>query len=141
MTKIPTQRQLVVLRFIAEYHERNGHSPSIRDILFPLGIKTLRGVTVHLDALQHKGLITRGSSARSMVVTPAGREALGLPADAGTELRELRRSLAGYRALRRDYDALGAGPETREDRKQMARDLREARECLFQSLGDVEVKA
>ena len=51
MAKGLTDRQQEILRFIGEYIEEEGYPPSIREIGDRFRIGSLRGVTVHLDAL------------------------------------------------------------------------------------------
>ena len=73
MRRKPTDRQQSVLDFIVRYVNEHGYPPSIREIGAAFGIKSLRGVTVHLDALERKGYIRRESTSRSIQVlkTPA----------------------------------------------------------------------
>lgn len=54
-----TPRQRSILDWIIAYRGKNGYSPSIREIGGEFGITSLRGVTVHLEALERKGLLTR----------------------------------------------------------------------------------
>ena len=63
-----TKRQQSVLRYIENYLAKYGYPPSIREIGTALGIKSLRGVTIHLDALERKGFIHRESTSRSIQV-------------------------------------------------------------------------
>lgn len=55
-----TARQLQVLKAIMHLTEKQGRRPTIREIGKVLNIGTLRGVTVHIDALVKKGYIERG---------------------------------------------------------------------------------
>lgn len=55
--KQATPRQLDILAFIKDYRKKHGFSPAIREIGQAFGIKSLRGVTVHLEALEAKGLL------------------------------------------------------------------------------------
>lgn len=76
-----TARQESILQFIAKFTEEEGFPPVIREIGAEFGIRTLRGVTSHLDALVLKGQITRSSTPRSIVVVspaygPAQRYAM-----------------------------------------------------------------
>jgi repressor LexA len=66
MTKTLTKRQEEILRFIADYVDQQGYPPSIREIGKHFDIGSLRGVTVHLDALQRKGFINREVTPRSI---------------------------------------------------------------------------
>lgn len=68
MAKGLTKRQEEVLQYILDYSEENGFPPSIREIGDRCVITSLRGVTVHLDALQRKGYIERGKQPRSIKV-------------------------------------------------------------------------
>lgn len=54
-----TRRQEEVLRYIARYVDERGFPPTIREMGDALEITSLRGVTVHLDALQRKGYVRR----------------------------------------------------------------------------------
>lgn len=66
MSKELTDRQREVLDAIREFQTRKGYPPSIREMGKILGISSLRGVTIHLDALQRKGWIERESTSRSI---------------------------------------------------------------------------
>lgn len=69
MAKGLTHRQEQILRFIGQYLEENGYPPSIREIGDEFDINSLRGVTVHLNALEKKGYITRSTTPRSIRIT------------------------------------------------------------------------
>ena len=62
MAKGLTERQQEVFNFLVSYIETHGYPPSIREMQVGLEIGSLRGVTIHLDALQTKGYIQRLSS-------------------------------------------------------------------------------
>ena len=62
MAKGLTDRQQEVFNFIVTYIEEKGYPPTIREMQMGLGIGSLRGVTIHLDALGKKGFIARLSS-------------------------------------------------------------------------------
>lgn len=68
MTRGLTDKQERILAFITEYIEERGYPPSIREIGNAFGISSLRGVTVHLDALERKGMIKRLSTSRSITI-------------------------------------------------------------------------
>lgn len=68
MSKALTKKQQAVLEYIAGYVDRFGYPPSIREIGREFGIKSLRGVTVHLDAIERKGFIRRESTSRSIQI-------------------------------------------------------------------------
>ena len=59
-------RQQKMLDALREYRTRVGYMPSIRELGEALGIRSLRGVTNHLDALERKGYIKRESTSRSI---------------------------------------------------------------------------
>ncbi|MBM3495607.1 MAG: transcriptional repressor LexA [Armatimonadetes bacterium] len=77
MTKGLTDKQERILNFIVDYVSEHGYPPSIREIGNCFGISSLRGVTVHLDALERKGFIKRASTSRS--ITVVGRTGGGAP--------------------------------------------------------------
>jgi repressor LexA len=68
MTRGLTDKQERILSFIVEYVNDKGYPPSIREIGNHFHISSLRGVTVHLDALERKGHIKRASTSRSITV-------------------------------------------------------------------------
>jgi repressor LexA len=68
MTRGLTEKQERILNFIVDYVDDKGYPPSIREIGNAFGISSLRGVTVHLDALERKGYIKRASTSRSITV-------------------------------------------------------------------------
>jgi repressor LexA len=96
MAKGLTQKQQDILGYILEYVEREGYPPSIREIGRDFGIGSLRGVTVHLDALERKQYISRTNLPRSIkvihqdyqpsnkvtMIPLVGTIAAGLPIDA-----------------------------------------------------------
>jgi repressor LexA len=68
MAKGLTPRQQNILQYVMDYVEREGYPPSIREIGKDFQIGSLRGVTVHLDALEKKGYIARSNTPRSIKV-------------------------------------------------------------------------
>ncbi len=69
MAKGLTGRQEAILQYISDYLQGTGYPPSIREIGNHFQIGSLRGVTVHLDALQKKGFIERANTPRSIKIT------------------------------------------------------------------------
>ena len=61
-----TKRQQDVLDYLRRAIASQGYPPSIREMCRALKIKSLRGVTLHLDALARKGHLTRSRAARSI---------------------------------------------------------------------------
>jgi len=66
MAKKLTKRQQTVLDVIRTWVRQWGFPPTIRELGKQLGIKSLRGVTTHLDAIAKKGFLRRDSRARSI---------------------------------------------------------------------------
>lgn len=66
MTKQLTKRQHAVLETIRSWIRQRGYPPTIRELGQQLGIRSLRGVTTHLDAIARKGFLKRESRARSI---------------------------------------------------------------------------
>ena len=80
MNNIPlTQRQKQVLHLIRRHLSVSGAPPTIRELREGLSLKSLRGVTVHLDALVRKGYIQRSRNARGIRLLREGpRELAGV---------------------------------------------------------------
>jgi len=68
MAKGLTKRQQLILQYILDYVQDEGYPPSIREIGKHFDIGSLRGVTVHLDALERKQYISRSNTPRSIKV-------------------------------------------------------------------------
>ncbi len=67
MAKSLTKAQQAILQYIMQFTREHGYPPTLREIQQGIGtVKSLRGVAIHLDALQRKGYIERGSQARSI---------------------------------------------------------------------------
>ena len=66
MAKQLTKRQQTVLETIRSWVREQGYPPTIRELGKLLGIRSLRGVTTHLDAIAKKGFLKRDSRARSI---------------------------------------------------------------------------
>jgi repressor LexA len=76
MAKGLTEKQRKILEFIIDFQKENGFPPTIRELGDAFEIGSLRGVTVHLDALVRKGFMTRERTSRSIRITaPDPREA------------------------------------------------------------------
>jgi repressor LexA len=73
-----TDRQLEVLRFIANEIEERGYPPTIREIGEALEIASTNGVNDHLKALEKKGFLQRDAAkSRALIPTSQARHALG----------------------------------------------------------------
>ena len=66
MAKQLTKRQHTVLETIRAWIRQRGYPPTIRELGSQLGIRSLRGVTTHLDAIAKKGFLKREAKARSI---------------------------------------------------------------------------
>jgi repressor LexA len=66
MAKQLTKRQQTVLETIRTWIRQRGYPPTIRELGQQLGIRSLRGVTTHLDAIAKKGFLKREPRARSI---------------------------------------------------------------------------
>lgn len=66
MAKQLTKRQHTVIEAIRNWIKERGYPPTIRELGQQLGIKSLRGVTTHLDAIARKGFLKREPRARSI---------------------------------------------------------------------------
>lgn len=76
--EVLTARQLIALRYIAEYTDRNGTPPTLREIGLHMGIRSTNGVNDHMRALERKGMLVRPElKARAIVLTTLGRAQLG----------------------------------------------------------------
>lgn len=68
MEKFLTSRQQQTLRGILNNLQTQGFPPTIRELKDVLQINSLRGVVVHLEALEKKGYIKRSGKARGIKV-------------------------------------------------------------------------
>lgn len=68
---ILTENQKRILEVILSYVKTNGISPTIREIQKISGLRSLRGVTLQLDALEAQGFITKKVGARGIAVNPS----------------------------------------------------------------------
>src|SRR3989338_3385277 len=66
MAKQLTKRQHTVIEAIRGWIRERGYPPTIREVGKLLGIRSLRGVTSHLDAIAKKGFLKREPRARSI---------------------------------------------------------------------------
>lgn len=62
-----TSRQSAVLRYLREYRQETGQSPSLREIGAWFGISA-EGARKHLDALERKGQIVRARGTHRSIV-------------------------------------------------------------------------
>jgi repressor LexA len=75
MAKGLTEKQRKILEFIIDFQQQNGFPPTIRELGDAFQIGSLRGVTVHLDALVRKQFMTRERTSRSIrVIGPDPRD-------------------------------------------------------------------
>ena len=71
MAKQLTKRQQTVIEAIRGWIRERGYPPTIRELGKLLGIRSLRGVTAHLDAIAKKGFLKREPRARSISLLDA----------------------------------------------------------------------
>lgn len=88
MAKGLTEKQRKILEYIIDFQKDNGFPPTIRELGDAFSIGSLRGVTVHLDALVRKGHMTREKNAsRSIRVTSSDPRVETKPAQVETSIR------------------------------------------------------
>ncbi len=66
-----TTKQAAILNYIMDHVEQNGYPPSIRDIRTKYGFSSLRGATVHVDALARKGYLKRAVGSHGQITVLA----------------------------------------------------------------------
>lgn len=64
-----TGKQSEVLDLIRQSYDRDGHAPSLTEMMNDLGLSTKKSVAFHLDALERKGYIVRNGRARGINLT------------------------------------------------------------------------
>lgn len=74
-----THRQRQVMKMIQRHLAEKGAPPTIRELREGLKLKSLRGVTIHLDALVRKGYIRRSRQARGIRLLAAAEDSTGEP--------------------------------------------------------------
>ncbi len=67
-TTLLTYRQKAVLDFIHRMVERRGYPPSLREIAHHFGMVGTRAVEKHIQALEKKGYLKKGTGARALEV-------------------------------------------------------------------------
>lgn len=69
MTTKLTKKQTLIIDFINEYTNREGESPSYREIMSALGLSSVSAVAEHIDNLVMKGALRKTpGAARSLEV-------------------------------------------------------------------------
>ncbi|MBN2628698.1 MAG: transcriptional repressor LexA [Spirochaetales bacterium] len=68
-----TSRQKEIYQFLEDFIEREGYSPSIREVGAHFGISAM-GARDHLQALEKKGFIQSGSNTSRSIVLNRGKE-------------------------------------------------------------------
>ena len=118
MAKQLTKRQQTVLETIRNWIKERGYPPTIRELGKLLGIKSLRGVTTHLDAIAKKGFLKREPRARSIslidLVAPFER-ALRVPVVGGIRAGEpvlAQEQVEGYVVIDGEWIGASGGTST-----------------------------
>ena len=76
MAKRVTDKQRLVLQYIAGYCDENGYAPAIRDVATAFDC-SVKGAYDHVVALEKKGYINRAHNrSRSMLLMPKGKQVL-----------------------------------------------------------------
>jgi repressor LexA len=65
-----SEKERTLLKFIISEMEEKGYPPTIREMMEVINVKSLRGVTYHLDELQKKSYIHRERLSRSITILP-----------------------------------------------------------------------
>jgi len=65
-----SDKEKKLLSFIISEMEGKGYPPTIREMMDVIGVKSLRGVTYHLEELQKKSYIHRERLSRSITILP-----------------------------------------------------------------------
>jgi repressor LexA len=80
MAKQKEERKEKILRFVNEFINEKGYSPSIREIGANIGISSTSLVDYYLSQLQNDGFITTAEKhvSRSVRLTLAGYETIGV---------------------------------------------------------------
>lgn len=64
-----TKKQTLIIEFISNFTEINGYSPSYREIMDGIGIKSVSAVAEHINNLVNKGVLKKTpGDARSLEV-------------------------------------------------------------------------
>ena len=65
-----TEKQKVFLKFIEEFCQENGYSPTVREIAYGLGLSSTSAVQSMIDRLQSKGLLYKNAGvARTLSIS------------------------------------------------------------------------
>ncbi len=101
--KTLTHRQRQVLTMIHSALASQGAPPTVRELREGLKLKSLRGVTIHLDALVRKGYISRSRQARGIRLLDPQRGRASKPTPVPTLLPVVGRIAAGAPLLAEEH--------------------------------------
>jgi len=77
MLPVLYRRQKQILDFINQYNQKNGWSPTLKQIAQAIGVSSLATVHEHLQVLEKKGVIKRYSgSVRGLKISPVVKQSL-----------------------------------------------------------------
>ncbi len=75
-----TRTREAILEFIRSFRQRNGYSPSVREVAEQCGIRSPSAVQYHLNLLEQSGLIRKSKdTSRSIDIVGESREAAMVP--------------------------------------------------------------
>ena len=78
MSRVPTFRQLELVRLVYNYTKRNGYPPSRREMTKFMGLSSPNAITQMLASIAEKGLLkVLPNIARGVQVTEEGQRAIG----------------------------------------------------------------
>ncbi len=76
-------KRLAILRFIAQYRDQHGWSPSLKEIMAAVGITSTSHIHYYIEHLVNERLLyKRPYAARAIRLTKAGRAYIGEPVQA-----------------------------------------------------------
>lgn len=100
-----TKRQMQMLELVNSFRDKNGYSPTVREIADRLGLSSVATIAEHIDSLEKKGLVKRERDrSRSLELTPAGLSAL--PTEKSPARENMMIPLLGTIAAGEPIDAL-----------------------------------
>ncbi len=76
MSANPTKKQVILIEFIEEFSKKHGYSPSYREIMHAMGLRSVSAVAEHVENCVANGFLKRTpKSARSLEVIKPDKNA------------------------------------------------------------------